>query len=389
MTLVEEPPVLSERHRRSGRWPAVVLPLALYVASRAMTLVAGAVAMAMRPGSDFVSIFAAWDGKWYSRIITEGYPSVIPANANGKAVFSQIPFFPAYPLLARAVDWLTPGSAKMTAIVVAMLLGAIATVVFWYLCRSFWGDTVANRATAIFCFFPGAWVFSFAYSDGLMLILAMGTLVLLQRREWLLAGIVGALATTSRPNAILLVGCAAVASAIAIAKRREWRSLVAPAIMPIGALAFMGYLWQRTGEIGAWFRVQDEAWEERVDFGRVSANFMKEFFLHPLSSGDIFIIGVMTIVAAVMVVLLFRARLPAIYTVYALGTLALSATSAVLLTRPRFVFLAFPLTMALGRFLRGRMLALVLVLFALFQALLVVWYGYTWPLRLTLYPLPP
>ena len=82
---------------------------------------------------------------------------------------------------------------------------------FWYLCRSFWGDTVATRGAALFCFFPGAWVFTFAYSEGLMIILAMATLVLLQRRAWLWAGVVGALATSSRPNAIVLVGCAAVA----------------------------------------------------------------------------------------------------------------------------------------------------------------------------------
>jgi hypothetical protein len=88
-------------------------------------------------------------------------------------------------------------------------------------------------------------------------------------------------------------------------------------------------------------------------------------------------------------VLLLRARLPVIYSVYALGIVALSASSAVLLLRPRFVFVAFPLTMALARVLRGRWLALTLVLFAVFQAFLIVWYGHTWPLRLTLYPFPP
>ena len=78
-----------------------------------------------------------------------------------------------------------------------------------------------------------------------------------------------------------------------------------------------------------------------------------------------------------------------IYSVYALGIVALSASSAVLLLRPRFVFVAFPLTMALAKVLRGRWLALTIVLFAVFQAFLVVWYGHTWPLREILYPFPP
>ena len=29
------------------------------------------------------------------------------------------------------------------------------------------------------------------------------------------------------------------------------------------------------------------------------------------------------------------------------------------------------------------------MLFAVFQAFLVVWYGYTWPIREILYPFPP
>lgn len=384
MTLISEAPTRIERRAR----PAVVVPLVLYGVSRVVTLLAGAVAMALRPGADFLSIFASWDGKWYSLIVREGYPSGIPAS-QGKAVFSQIPFFPLYPLLVRLVDWVTPGSAKMTAVVVALLLGAVATLTFWYLCRSFWGVSAANRATSLFCFLPGAWVFSFAYSDGLMIILAMATLMLLQRRAWLWAGVVGALATTSRPNAIVLVASAAVASVLAIRQRREWSSLVAPVMIPLGAIGFMAFLWQHTGEMGAWFRVQGEAWGERTDFGAQSFVQLRDFLKFPLASGDIFIIGVMTIATALLVVLLLRARLPAIYSVFAFGTLALSATSAVLLLRPRFVFAAFPLTMALGRFARGRTLALILALSAAFQVLLVVWYGYAWPLRLVLYPIPP
>jgi len=384
VTLVAEPPVEVQQRRL----PAVLVPLGFYVVSRVMTLFAGAVAMALRPGATFTRIFASWDGTWYELIVREGYPSVIPAR-HGEAIFSQVPFFPAYPLVVKVVDWLTPGGADMAGIVVSLVLGAVASVMFWYLCRSFWGDTVATRGVALFCFFPGAWVFSFAYSEGLMIILAIGTLVLLQRRAWLWAGVVGALATSSRPNAIVLVGCAAVASAIAIHERREWRSLIAPALMPLGALAFMGYLWQRTGEIDAWFRVQTEAWGERTDFGAQSFSELRSFFRNPLGSGDVLIIGSMTILTAVLVVLLLRARLPVIYSVYALGIVALSASSAVLLLRPRLVFIAFPLTMALAKVLRGRWLALILVLFAVFQAFLVVWYGYTWPIREILYPFPP
>lgn len=385
MTALAESPTFVERHVR----PRVLLvPLGLYAASRVMTLFAAAIAMATRRAT-FVQILGSWDGTWYSLIVRHGYPSTIPVNHHGKAVFSQIPFFPAYPLLVKAVDAVTPGGPKMTGIVVSLLLGAVATVMFWYVCRSFWGEQVANRCTAVFVFLPGAWVFSFAYSEALMLVFAIATLVLLQRRAWVWAGIAAALATSSRPNAIVLVLCAAVASGIAIYERREWKSLIAPILAPLGAIAFMVFLWAQTGELDAWFRVQSEAWGERTDFGGESFIQFRSFLRFPLQSGDVFIMGAMTVIAIVMVILLLRARLPVIYTVYALGILALSASSAVLLLRPRFVFVAFPLTMAFGRFVRGRVLALCLVAFAVLQVILVVWYGHTWPLREVLYPFPP
>jgi hypothetical protein len=386
VTLVAESPAFAERRVRPR---ALVVPLSLYAASRVLTLVATAVTMALRPGTTLVQILGSWDGSWYALIVRHGYPSSIPVNHHGKAVFSQIPFFPAYPLLVKAIHLFVPAGPKMIGIVLTMLLGGLAAVLFWYVCRSFWGDQVANRCVAVFCFIPGAWVLSFAYSEGLMLLLSIATLLLLQRRSWLAAGLVAALATSSRPNAIVLVACAAVASAIAIYQRREWRSLIAPILAPLGAVAFMGYLWERTGDLDAWFRVQHQAWGERTDFGVESFVQFKAFLRFPLQSGDVLIIGGMTLLAVLLVVLLIRARLPVIYLVYALGVLALSASSAVLLLRPRFVFVAFPLTMALGRFLRGRLLALALVAFAVGQVCLVVWYGHSWTLRGVLFPFPP
>src|SRR4051812_46565750 len=214
VTLVAEPPAEVQQRRL----PAVLVPLGFYVVSRVMTLFAGAVAMALRPGATFTRIFASWDGTWYELIVREGYPSVIPAR-HGEAIFSQVPFFPAYPLMVKVVDWLTPGGADMAGIVVSLVLGAVASIMFWYLCRSFWGDTVATRGVALFCFFPGAWVFSFAYSEGLMIILAIGTLVLLQRRGWVGAGGVRGPAAGSRPDRVGLGGGAGGGAGIAVLPR--------------------------------------------------------------------------------------------------------------------------------------------------------------------------
>src|SRR5207253_1167110 len=124
----------------------------------------------------------------------------------------------------------------------------------WRLLARIWGREVADRGTALFCFFPGSFVLSMVYSEPLMLALAIGCLLALLDRRWLVAGVLAGLATGVRPNAVALVAACAWAAAVAIVKRREWRALVAPLLAPAGLVAFFAFLWARTGRPDAWIR---------------------------------------------------------------------------------------------------------------------------------------
>ena len=64
-------------------------PLGIYVASRAMTAVAFAVAAYMSPAYDFRGTFLRWDGEWYIPIARDGYPNRV---APGEG--SLVAFFP-------------------------------------------------------------------------------------------------------------------------------------------------------------------------------------------------------------------------------------------------------------------------------------------------------
>src|SRR5207302_760700 len=83
------------------------------------------------------------------------------------------------------------------------------------------GRRTARRATLLFCFFPGSIVFSMVYSEGVMIALAAGCLLALQQRRWLLAGVLGGLATAARPNAVVLVVACGWAAVDAVV-RRGW-----------------------------------------------------------------------------------------------------------------------------------------------------------------------
>src|SRR4029453_404078 len=107
---------------------------------------------------------------------------------------------------------------------------------------------IAYRAMLLMAFFPGSFVLSFAYSEAMLLVLAAGCLLCLQKRQWLVGGVLASPRAATRPHGIALIAACAVAALLAIIQRREWRSLIAPLLAPVGFIAFHIFLWDRTGE---------------------------------------------------------------------------------------------------------------------------------------------
>jgi hypothetical protein len=181
----------------------------------------------------------------------------------------------------------------------------------------------------------------------------------------------------------VLVACAAWAAGWAIWKHRDWWSLIAPVLTPLGAIGFVIWIGNHTGEGDAWFRVQREAWGERIDWGNFTYVAMRDFLAHPFD-GDVraLIIGLGGFVTVILLVMLARARLPGVYNIFAVGIVGLAVTSAVLGPRPRFLFTAFPLTIAAAKYLRGQVLTVVVAVLCAGMVAMTAMYGYDWPVLL-------
>jgi hypothetical protein len=167
-------------------------------------------------------------------------------------------------------------------------------------------------------------------------------------RHWVLAGLVAALATASRPNAIALIAAFLAAAIAAIVERREWKALLAPLLSPLGWIAFQLFLSHQTGERGIWFRVQRQAWDEGNSFGLTAIKDIGNAFVHPLDSPRNLI--TLLCVAAMVFGLyaLWKRPLPVPATVYTLAILALMLLPRTVTARPRFLFTAFPLLIAVA-----------------------------------------
>jgi hypothetical protein len=220
----------------------------------------------------------------------------------------------------------------------------------------------ADRAALLVAVFPGSFVLSMAYAEALMLALVTACLLALEERRWLLAGVAAALATATRPNALALVPACLWAAGVAIRHRREWRALLAPALAPLGMLAFHGFLWARTGRLDAWNLIQRNGWDERVDLGARNVERLAALARWNDPDPGTVLLGFGLAVALVGAWALWRWRPPGALVVYAAAVLGLALIARTLGPRPRFVFTALPLVWALAVWLRGERFRLAVVL---------------------------
>ena len=295
---------------------------------------------ALRPMLD---VLTSWDGAWYMRIAENGYPRHVQPHVTFEVMDARAAFFPAYPTLVRGVDRVLPGSTAVAALSVNFLLGAAAVLLVGLIARRLYGAEVAEKAMVLTAIFPGAFVLSFAYSEALLITLAAGCLLCLMDRRWLAAGVLAALGTAARPNGLALCAACAIAALIAIRKDREWRSLIAPLLSPVGFVAFQVWLGIHAGETGVWFRVQREAWAEGTSFGFTAINRSVQAFAHPLRSPADIITAVSVLAMLALLWMLWRYRLPGPQIAYIAGILVLMLAPSTVTARPRFLYTAFPL----------------------------------------------
>ena len=336
----------SVSHQSSPGWGprwGWLRPLGFFAASRLVVIVAQAVAALLNPQMSFFSVSTAWDSGYYISIAQHGYPTTVP-QAHGVQAELVTAFFPGYSIVVRGVKDVTGLSWFAAGFVTTYACSLLAVILLWYFVRELRSSQVADRAVAMFCFFPGAYVLSLTYSESMFILLAIGCLWALVRHQWVLAGIVAALATFTRSNGLALCVACAFAAGVAIHQRREWRSLIAPILSPLGVIVFFAYLWRHTGDARVWFKVQKYGWDQHFD-PLVFPYAVKKFLLHPTANVELIVI--MSSCAFLLWLLWFvpRSRLP--WVLYVYGAVVIGMTMyTYLLPRPRFVLTAFPFLVA-------------------------------------------
>jgi len=333
---------------------ALAAGVVAYGLSRLFVLAGAGVATAAeepRPasaGGPMLDVLTSWDGNWYFQIVRFGYPHDIPPDVTFAQLEARAAFFPLFPMIVRAADAVLPGHEVLAGLAVNALLGLGLVLLVGVLARMTYGIGAARRAMILTALFPGSFVLSFAYSEAVMMVLSAACLIFLLRRQWWLAGVAAALATASRPNAVAVIAACAIAAIVAVVRDRDWRALAAPLLAPLGLIAFHLFLDAHAGERGAWFRVQREAWDEGLSFGTRALRDIGNAFAHPLSSPSTILTLLCVLATVAGVWAAWRVRLPLPLTVYTAAVLVLMLLPETVTARPRFLFTAFPLLIAVG-----------------------------------------
>src|SRR5256885_10078866 len=128
-------PVATGLDARPGgayRWTVLWRPAVIFVASRAVTLMAAAVGADLSPTLNFgQALTRTWDAAWYLHLAAHGYPHSVPVEA-GHAAQSTLGFFPLYPLAVRLVHHLGL-SIDLAGLVVVAVAGLAAALLLWLL----------------------------------------------------------------------------------------------------------------------------------------------------------------------------------------------------------------------------------------------------------------
>ena len=299
-----------------------------------------------------VQALDSWDGHWYLDVTRMGYPRAIRPDVTYFVSDARAAFFPLFPRTVRYLDFLLPGGPVSAALLMNFVLGGVFIWLIGLIARELHDTRTAERTMVIAALFPGSFVLSWTYSEALMLTLAALVFLALARKQWVLAGVLAAFGTAARPNAVALVAACAVAAFLAVTRDRDWRSLWAPVLSPIGFVGFMLFLRHHTGEQWPWFRVQREAWREGTSFGGTAVTRTVDFFLNPVSSPTSMLTTASVGALILGIWCLRRHRLPAVHTAYSAVVIFLMLLPATVTARPRFLFTAFPLLIPAARQLR-------------------------------------
>jgi len=301
-------------------------------------------------------IWRSADASWYLKIAEKGYKKTsFTAESPANWVF-----FPLYPLLTKALGAVT-GSYLIAGLVISNLSFFVSLILLGSLAKSLGqSPEQARNAMWLLALFPTSYFFISPLTEALFLALILAAFLALQKDRLIASGVLMMLAAACRPTGLLILP----AFALALFEQKKLLSrngIIALALSPLGALVFMGYLYNLTGNALAWFYNQ-AAWGR----GQGSINtILSSLISNPqqlMVPWNFIALNTAAVLLALWAsVILFR-RKQLSYTVLILVPLLVPLFTGTLQSACRFSMVLFPIYLVLGTWALNRDIERILVI---------------------------
>ncbi len=358
---------IEDGRRRLWRHPFVPV-LGIYLALRVALFLCNVLAATITRARDWLVPFTAWDGHWYTQVAQSWYGAT--ALSAEHLTYAAGGFEPGWPALIKfgTAFGLTYAAS---AYVMSIFVGAASVYMIWKLSVELLPEH-SQVATAAVLAFPGAAVaFGIAYSEVLSVGCVAATLVLLLRKRWVLAGLAATVATATSSLAIVLTLVCLVEAFIAVARNRDYRSLWAAIISPLGFLGFVAYLGYLAKDPFYWWKLQGQAWGAKID---VSYIFHWVASFKGTGWGVYWMAALGLLVLVYLIVTVIRSSFPVSVKIYCVAIAAMVLINPALGPKPRFLFWIFPAILLLRSDLESRVFNLVVIAMAWLLPILLIAY---------------
>ncbi len=294
-------------------------------------------------------IWNRWDTTHYINIAVHGYQKA------GDMRFAIV-FFPLYPWLVRAVMFFARDPLIST-LIVSFLASIVAAIGLARLVAIDYPEGVAYRSVWFMFIFPTAYFLHVGYTESLFLALVISSFLAARRDRWLAASILGAGASLTRMNGLLLLPALGVEALhrLRIERRWEWRWLWL-GLIPLGLGIHLLVNYFVTGDPFTFAQYERTQWSQGLGWPwygvRVMGNTARTFDPYLAQMVGVQVVLFLTIGLLATLAAFFTLR-PS-YSIWMAANWLLIAGLTWDLSAPRYMLALFPMFILFARMARSR-----------------------------------
>jgi hypothetical protein len=219
----------------------------------------------------------SWDSLWYGKIALYGYDHGLRSTGALPHGYSDLAFFPAYPILIRVAHVLTGLPVRPVAIGIAWVASLAAAWGIFKVADHLYGRRVGVFAALLWGVLPNSVIQQMAYSESLFTAFAAWSLYSAVRKRWITAALLAVLAGLTRPTGVAVAAAISLAALVEIVRRLRrrfadsdslaglWHAALAMVLAPLGWFGYVAWVSYRLQRTNGYLLVQ-HSWKSDYDW---------------------------------------------------------------------------------------------------------------------------